>query len=579
MGVRPASRKRRPRKRVNALEPTYEEISDDELKAQTYKFRARLNEGETLDDLLPEAFATVREASKRALGMRHFDVQIAGGMVLNNGDIAEMKTGEGKTLVATLPVYLNALTGKGAHVVTVNDYLARRDADWMGRVYERLGMSVGVIVPGLDDAQRRAAYGADITYGTNNEFGFDYLRDNMKYRLDEMVQRGFNFAIVDEVDSILIDEARTPLIISGPTEDKSDLYLKVDRLVRKLEEGDCEKDEKNKSITLTEEGTEKIEKILIDAGLLKTENLYDFENTAVVHHGDQHAALDEAAKAAAGGDFPYGAVVVDRSGHIVARAQDRVVRDDDPTCHAEIEAVRAAAKAVGPPLSGHALVSNVEPCAMCSTAAWWAGIDDIAFGLSQQELFSIRPESMDAATLRAHHETINGMRAQYFDLATRDEFFGEEVAMDRYTVARLALLEDDSLSTTQQARRLALLQQQLPDSVRQPMEQLAQMENLRTMTEKLQSENGSAAELREVRESLLGSEAADRLEKLDAERSDWQQRIEAWLAERQRLLSQGSLSDADREALIDRARAERFNEQEIVRARALERIGGQGTAE
>jgi len=273
--------------RVNALEPTYEEISDDELKAQTDKFRARLNEGETLDDLLPEAFATVREASKRALGMRHFDVQIAGGMVLNNGDIAEMKTGEGKTLVATLPVYLNALTGKGAHVVTVNDYLARRDADWMGRVYERLGMSVGVIVPGLDDAQRRAAYAADITYGTNNEFGFDYLRDNMKYRLDEMVQRGFNFAIVDEVDSILIDEARTPLIISGPTEDKSDLYLKVDRLVRKLEEGDCEKDEKNKSITLTEEGTEKIEKILIDAGLLKTENLYDFENTAVVHHVDQ----------------------------------------------------------------------------------------------------------------------------------------------------------------------------------------------------------------------------------------------------------------------------------------------------
>jgi len=272
---------------INALESDIEKLSDDELRAQTGRFRARLGEGEALDGLVPEAFATVREAAKRGLGQRHFDVQLAGGIVLHNGDIAEMKTGEGKTLVATLPVYLNALTGKGAHVVTVNDYLARRDADWMGRVYERLGLSVGVIVPGLDDAERRAAYAADITYGTNNEFGFDYLRDNMKYRLDEMVQRGFNFAIVDEVDSILIDEARTPLIISGPTEDKSDLYLKVDRLVRKLEEGDFDKDEKNKSITLTEEGAEKIEGILKESGLLKTDNLYDYENTAVVHHVDQ----------------------------------------------------------------------------------------------------------------------------------------------------------------------------------------------------------------------------------------------------------------------------------------------------
>ena len=272
---------------INALEPEFEALSDDELKGRTELFRKRLAAGETLDDLLNEAFACVREAAKRGLGQRHFDVQLVGGMVLHNGDIAEMKTGEGKTLVATLAVYLNALEGKGVHVVTVNDYLARRDAEWMGRVYERLGMSVGVIVHGLDDDERRAAYAADITYGTNNEFGFDYLRDNMKYRLDDMVQRPFNYAIVDEVDSILIDEARTPLIISGPTEDKSDLYLRIDRLVRQLGEGDYEKDEKNRTITLTEEGAEKIERILREHGLLKGENLYDFENTAIVHHVDQ----------------------------------------------------------------------------------------------------------------------------------------------------------------------------------------------------------------------------------------------------------------------------------------------------
>ncbi len=272
---------------INALEPEFEALSDDELRGRTDIFKARLAAGETLDDLLNEAFACVREAAKRGLGQRHFDVQLVGGMVLHNGDIAEMKTGEGKTLVATLAVYLNALEGKGVHVVTVNDYLARRDAEWMGRVYERLGMSVGVIVHGLDDDERRAAYAADITYGTNNEFGFDYLRDNMKYRLDDMVQRPFHYAIVDEVDSILIDEARTPLIISGPTEDKSDLYLRIDRLVRQLGEGDYEKDEKNRTITLTEEGAEKIERILREHGLLKGENLYDFENTAIVHHVDQ----------------------------------------------------------------------------------------------------------------------------------------------------------------------------------------------------------------------------------------------------------------------------------------------------
>ena len=219
---------------INALEAAIAQLSDDALRAKTAEFRARLAAGVALDELLAEAFAVVREAAKRTLGMRHFDVQLIGGMVLHEGKIAEMKTGEGKTLVATLPVYLNALAGKGVHVVTVNDYLARRDAEWMGRIYTFLGLTVGVIVHGLDDVQRRAAYAADITYGTNNEFGFDYLRDNMKYRLDDMVQRDFTYAIVDEVDSILIDEARTPLIISGPAEDSSDLYRSVNAVVREL---------------------------------------------------------------------------------------------------------------------------------------------------------------------------------------------------------------------------------------------------------------------------------------------------------------------------------------------------------
>src|SRR5690348_663316 len=219
---------------INGFEPNIRALSDDELKAQTDVFRQRLANGEKLDNILPEAFATVREAAIRTLGQRHYDVQLIGGIALHRGEIAEMKTGEGKTLVATLAVYLNALEGKGVHVVTVNDYLARRDADWMGQIYRFLGMTVGVIVPNLTDEERRAAYGSDITYGTNNEFGFDYLRDNMKYSRDQMVQRPFNFAIVDEVDSILIDEARTPLIISGPTDDKSDLYINVDRLVKTL---------------------------------------------------------------------------------------------------------------------------------------------------------------------------------------------------------------------------------------------------------------------------------------------------------------------------------------------------------
>ena len=273
--------------RINALEPSIQALDDSALAAQTVLFRERLANGEPLDAVLPEAFATVREAARRVLGQRHYDVQMVGGIVLHRGEIAEMRTGEGKTLVATLATYLNALPGTGVHVVTVNDYLAARDADWMGQVYRFLGLSVGTIVPNLTDEQRRAAYHSDITYGTNNEFGFDYLRDNMKYDRESMVQRKFNFAIVDEVDSILVDEARTPLIISGPTDDKTDLYLRVDAVVKQLVPGDYEFDEKQRSIILTEDGTEKAERMLEGAGLLEGANLYDFENTQVVHHLNQ----------------------------------------------------------------------------------------------------------------------------------------------------------------------------------------------------------------------------------------------------------------------------------------------------
>src|ERR1700729_1977363 len=250
--------------KINALEPRFSGLSDADLAAMTPAFRARLEQGESLDDLLPEAFAVVREAAKRTLGQRHFDVQLVGGMVLHKGHISEMKTGEGKTLVATLPVYLNALAGDGVHVVTVNDYLARRDAEWMGQIYRFLGMEVGVIVHGQDDDHKRAQYAADITYGTNNEFGFDYLRDNMKYRLEDMVQREFFYGIVDEVDSILIDEARTPLIISGPAADSSDLYRQVDAVVRDLvqDESVYDKDEKFKTVSLTEAGSERVEDML-----------------------------------------------------------------------------------------------------------------------------------------------------------------------------------------------------------------------------------------------------------------------------------------------------------------------------
>ena len=270
---------------INALEKEVELLSDDALRARTDAFRAQLGDGKTkLDDLLVPAFATVREAAKRVLGQRHFDVQLIGGMVLHEGAISEMKTGEGKTLVATLAVYLNALNGQGVHVVTVNDYLARRDAEWMAQVYSFLGLTTGVIVHGLDDEQRRAAYACDITYGTNNEFGFDYLRDNMKYDFAQMSQRGHTFAIVDEVDSILIDEARTPLIISGPTEDRSELYTQIDAIIPMLVAADYELDEKQRTVHLTEAGNEHIEELLTTAGLLKETTLYDAANSTLVHH-------------------------------------------------------------------------------------------------------------------------------------------------------------------------------------------------------------------------------------------------------------------------------------------------------
>jgi preprotein translocase subunit SecA len=290
---------------INALESQFAALSDDKLRGMTQTFRDRLAKGETLEDLLPEAFAVVREAAKRTLGQRHFDVQLIGGMILHGGNIAEMKTGEGKTLVATLPVYLNALAGEGVHVVTVNDYLAKRDAEWMGQVYRFLGMSTGCIVHGLTDEERKAAYNADITYGTNNEFGFDYLRDNMKYSIATMSQRGHSFAIVDEVDSILVDEARTPLIISGPTDDLTALYVGVDALVPQLRKpgtkkirnkdgkevledpGDYELDEKSRNVTLTEAGNEHMVELLKGAGLLETGDLYDIENISVVHHVNQ----------------------------------------------------------------------------------------------------------------------------------------------------------------------------------------------------------------------------------------------------------------------------------------------------
>src|SRR6266478_2308355 len=281
---------------INELEPRMQELTDQELAQQTVVFREQLAQGATLDDLLIPAFATVREAGRRFLNMRHFDVQLIGGIVLHRGTIAEMRTGEGKTLVATLPVYLNALEGKGVHVVTVNDYLAHRDAEWMGRIYKGLGMSVGVIVHDLDDEERKEAYNCDITYGTNNEYGFDYLRDNMKFRIEDCVQRSHNFAIVDEVDSILVDEARTPLIISGPSEESTDKYYKINRIIPKLirgeviegkepgekyTTGDYTVDEKHRNCALTEEGVLKVER------LLGIGNMYEPQNVEWNHHIQQ----------------------------------------------------------------------------------------------------------------------------------------------------------------------------------------------------------------------------------------------------------------------------------------------------
>ena len=272
---------------INAMEKELEALSDDELRARTAAFKKQVADGTSLDDILVAAFATCREAAKRTLGQRHFDVQLIGGMILHEGKIAEMKTGEGKTLVATLAVYLNALAGRGVHVVTVNDYLAKRDSEWMGQIYSFLGLTTGVIVHGLDDEQRKKAYDCDVTYGTNNELGFDYLRDNMKYRLEDMVQRGHIYAIVDEVDSILIDEARTPLIISGPLDDRSEFYNTIDTFIPRLAKEDYEVDEKQRTVTMTEAGMEKMEVNLREANLLKGGKLYDVENVSVVHHVNQ----------------------------------------------------------------------------------------------------------------------------------------------------------------------------------------------------------------------------------------------------------------------------------------------------
>ncbi|HAE75674.1 MAG TPA: preprotein translocase subunit SecA, partial [Alphaproteobacteria bacterium] len=272
---------------INKLDAAYSKLADKDLKAKTLLFKERIKKGEDLDKILAEAFATVREAAKRTLGEKHYDVQLIGGIVLHRGMISEMKTGEGKTLVSTLPAYLNALTGKGVHIVTVNDYLAKRDSEWMGKVYKFLGLTVGCIVHGMNDGERKEAYNADITYGTNNELGFDYLRDNMKFETTQLTQRPFNFAIVDEVDSILIDEARTPLVISGPSEDSSNLYGEVDNLIKTLSAEDFDKDEKIRSVTLTDEGTKKVEELLIGASLLKEGKLYDIQNVGLVHHVNQ----------------------------------------------------------------------------------------------------------------------------------------------------------------------------------------------------------------------------------------------------------------------------------------------------
>ena len=273
--------------KINTLEPSIKEMSDESFPAKTMELKSKIKKGAKLDDLIPESFAYVREAARRTLGERHYDVQLMGGIILHQGKIAEMKTGEGKTLVSTLPVYLNALSGNGVHVVTVNDYLAKRDSSWMGKVYSFLGLSVGCIENEMGDEARKKNYNCDVTYGTNNEFGFDYLRDNMKYNINEMVQRDHFFCIVDEVDSILIDEARTPLIISGATEDKSNQYFVSNKFIKQLDKNDYEIDEKNKNVMLSENGIDKIEKLSQTYGILKNNNFYDPQNINLVHHINQ----------------------------------------------------------------------------------------------------------------------------------------------------------------------------------------------------------------------------------------------------------------------------------------------------
>ncbi|MBA1337730.1 MAG: preprotein translocase subunit SecA [Pelagibacterales bacterium] len=274
-------------KKINDWEPKIKKISDESFITKTVEFKERVKNGAQLDDVLPEAFAYVREAARRTLGERHFDVQLMGGIILHEGKIAEMKTGEGKTLVSTLPAYLNALMGNGVHIVTVNDYLAKRDSAWMGKIFNFLGLSVGCITNELEDDERKKSYNCDITYGTNNEFGFDYLRDNMKYNIDQMVQRNHFFCIVDEVDSILIDEARTPLVISGATEDKSDQYFVSNKFIKQLEKSDYEADEKDKNVMLSEKGIDKIEQLSKTYGILKNNNFYDPQNINLVHHINQ----------------------------------------------------------------------------------------------------------------------------------------------------------------------------------------------------------------------------------------------------------------------------------------------------
>ena len=405
---------------IGAFEPTVSALTDDQLRAKTSEFRARLEKGDKLDDILEEAFAVVREAAKRTIGLRHFDVQLVGGMVLHHGGIAEMRTGEGKTLVGTLPVYLNALSGKGVHVVTVNDYLAQRDAEWMGQVYKFLGMEVGVIVHGLSQGERQRAYGADITYGTNNEYGFDYLRDNLVYDVREMVQRGHNFAIVDEVDSILIDEARTPLIISGPTEDRSDFYRIIDTLVKELIQDPevYEHDEKQKQVHLTEFGNERVEEMLEAGGHLDpdTTGLYDPANISVVHHVTQ--AL--------------------RANILYMRDKDYIVRNDE---------VMLIDEFTGRMMQGRRLSEGLHQ------------------GIEAKEGVEIQPENQTLAsvTIQNYFRLYNKLSGMTGTAATEAQEFGDIYKMDVSEIPTNRPVtrkdDDDEVYRTEDEKNQAILQQ------------------------------------------------------------------------------------------------------------------------